>query len=160
MLHLYAILTLATSASASELVPPPTPVAPSSSLQRVQAGSGPQKRPWLAAGLNWIVPGAGYMYNGDKPAYVTLPMIAGAAGLTYVENFHQFEGGTLREVDSTAFAVTFGSVLVLNTGLAIDAFRDAKELNRGRSARRASLHPTVVATADGPEPGLVLDARF
>lgn len=44
------------------------------------------KRPLLAAGLNWFLPGAGYAYNNAKPLYVTLPMMAGAVGLTYVEN--------------------------------------------------------------------------
>lgn len=118
-----------------------------------------EKKPLLAAGLNWVVPGAGYMYNGRKPAYVTVPMIAGAAGLTYIENFHQFEGGTLREVDSTAFAVTFGSVLVLNTGLAIDAWREAKSIN-GRRDRKASLSPTTYADADGTRYGAELQLSW
>jgi len=162
MTALFALVAL--TATAAEPVtdtvqPPVAAVSSSSDFELVKAGGGKQKRPWLAAGLNWFIPGAGYMYNGKKPAYVTVPMMAGAAGLTYVENFHQFEGGTLREVDSTAFAVTFGSVLVLNTGLAIDAFREARSINI-RGGARASLRPTVLATADGSQPGLQLDARF
>ena len=77
-----------------------------------------------------------------------------------MENFHQFAGGTLRETDPTAFGVMFGSVLVLNTGLAVDAFREAKRINSNQQGRKASLRPTVVATADGTRPGLVVDARF
>jgi len=89
-----------------------------------------EKRPLLAAGLNWIVPGVGYAYNGEKSAAVWAPMIVGAVGLTYVENFHTFEGGgSLQETDSTAFGVMFGSVLILNTGLAVDAYREAKGIN-------------------------------
>ncbi|HCH65154.1 MAG TPA: hypothetical protein DFR83_20285 [Deltaproteobacteria bacterium] len=143
---LHAFLALALTASTASAAPAEQPVA---------RGPAREKKPLLAAGLNWFVPGAGYMYNGRKPALVTVPMMAGAAGLTYIENFHQFDGGTLREIDSTAFAVTFGSVLVLNTGLAIDAYREAKNINEGRN-RKASLSPTTFADADGTRYGAEL----
>lgn len=125
------------------------------------------KRPLLAAGLNWFLPGAGYAYNNAKPLYVTLPMMAGAVGLTYVENFHQFENGTLREVDQMAWGVMFASVIVLNTGVAIDAFREAKAINRGDIKRRGSarrvdmnVSPSAFAGAQRTTYGLTLDARF
>jgi hypothetical protein len=90
-----------------------------------------KKNKWLAAGLNWVLPGAGYMYNGEKPLYVTVPMIAGAVALTYVENFHEFDDGKrLLDHDRTAFGVLFGAVFVLNTALAIDAYREANSINR------------------------------
>ena len=79
----------------------------SSSAQAAEPVAPKLKRPVLAAGLNWFLPGAGYAYNNQKPLYVTVPMMAGAAGLTYVENFHQFDNGTLREQDPMAFGVLF-----------------------------------------------------
>ena len=127
-----------------------------------------QKRPLLAAGLNWFFPGAGYLYNGVKPAYVGLPMIAGAVGLTYVEQIHTFEGGgNLLETDPTAFGVMFGAVLALNTGVAIDAYREAKAINRGELATRERTRPLDLAFAPvavpderGTSYGLSLDGRF
>jgi len=115
-----------------------------------QAG---EKRPLLAAGLNFFVPGAGYLYNNEKPLYVSLPMIAGAGGLTYVEQFHDFGGGeNLKAIDPTAYWVMFGSVLTLNTGVAIDAFREAKAINGDSAAlstprerrARVTLSPAVM----------------
>ena len=41
-----------------------------------------EKNRWLAAGLNFFVPGAGYIYNGEKPLYVSVPLVAGAVALT------------------------------------------------------------------------------
>jgi hypothetical protein len=105
------------------------------------SGSGKHRIPLLAAGLNWFVPGAGYLYNGEKPVYVSLPMVAGAVGLTYVEQFHQFEGGNLMTHDPTAFKVMFASVLVLNTGVAIDAFREARAINNGSLAKGGASRP-------------------
>ena len=88
------------------------------------------KSPVVAGVLNWVLPGAGYIYNGEKPLYVTLPMMVGAVGLTYVENFHDFGGGNnLQATDPTAFNIMFGSVLTVNTGLAIDAYQEANRIN-------------------------------
>jgi len=90
-----------------------------------------EKSPLLASSLNFFLPGAGYMYNGDKPLYVTAPMMVGFAGLAYVENFHEFEEGkTLKEIDLTAFSIMFAAVLVANTGFAIDAYREAESINK------------------------------
>jgi hypothetical protein len=90
------------------------------------------KNRFVAAGLNWVLPGAGYAYNGRKPLYETVPMMAAAIGLTYAENFHKFDDGkTLLDHDKTEFGVLFGAVLVLNTALAIDAFREADAINAG-----------------------------
>jgi hypothetical protein len=89
-----------------------------------------EKNQWVAAGLNWVLPGAGYAYNGEKPLYVTVPMMLGAVGLTYVENIHEFDDGKrLLDHDKTAFGVLFGAVLVINTALAIDAYQEAGAIN-------------------------------
>lgn len=118
------------------------------------------KRPLVAAGLNFFVPGAGYLYNGHKPLTVSLPMIAGAAGLTYIEQFHQFEGGTLREQDPTAYAITFGAVFALNTGAAVDAWREARALNAGTLGPQISMAPAAFSTDDGTAYGLSLGVRY
>lgn len=130
--------------------------------------SGKHRIPALAFGLNFFVPGAGYLYNGEKPVYVSLPMIAGAAGLTYVEQIHPFENGNLLETDSTAFAVMFGAVFALNTGLAIDAFREAQAINgtgqasraKKRPSRSLAVAPRSLPAVDGPAYGVGVDARF
>jgi hypothetical protein len=104
-----------------------------------EAKEAKEKKPLLAAGLNWVLPGAGYLYNGETPAYVAVPMIAGAVGLTYVENVHQFENGNLSEQDPTAFKVMFGSV--------IDAYQEAKAINEGiaSNAEEGSWESEVAA---------------
>lgn len=88
------------------------------------------KSPLLAAGLNFLLPGTGYIYNGEKPLYETVPMVAGALALTYVEQIHEFDDGKrLLDHDKTAFGVLFGAVFVINTALAIDAYREANAIN-------------------------------
>ena len=116
------------------------------------------KSPLLAAGLNFFVPGAGYLYNGEKPLYVSLPMIAGTVGVTYLENFHKYGDSdeTLREHDSTAFAILFSSVFIVNTALAIDAYREAKAINRGERKQLSVGFKRM--TADGF--GMSLSGRF
>jgi hypothetical protein len=130
-------------------------------------GSGKHRIPLLAAGLNWFLPGTGYLYNGEKPVYVSLPMVAGAVGLTYIEQFHQFENGKLMDHDPQAFGIMFASVLALNTGAAIDAFREAKAINNGSLAERdtpreleLSLAPAALQGDTATSYGLSLDARF
>ena len=73
--------------------------------------------------------GLGYLYNGKRILLGILLTLA-AIGLTYVENFHTFsDGNKLQGLDSTAFAILFACVLIANTGLAIDAYKEAKEMN-------------------------------
>ena len=124
------------------------------------------KSPWLAATLNWFLPGTGYMYNGQKPLYSTVPMLAGALALTYVENFHEFDDGkTLLEHDKQAFGILFGAVLVINTGLAIDAYQEANSINANLK-KTAAAEPTwqfdVLASQNGDDAryGLQLRGTF
>jgi len=156
------LAALALSASAPAMAD--APAAPEVTLT---AASGKSKSPLLAAGLNFFVPGAGYLYNNKKPVYVSLPLIAGAAGLTYIEQFHQFENGTLLEQDPTAFAVMFGAVFVVNTGLAVDAWREAKALNGASASARKrergldlALSPAAYAGDEGPMYGASLGVRY
>ena len=87
---------------------------------------------WLSAILNFFFMGLGYIYNGKRVLLGVLLTIA-AIGLTYIENFHTFTSGSnLQGTDSTAFAILFACVFIANTGLAIDAFREAKEVNKSK----------------------------
>lgn len=73
--------------------------------------------------------GLGYLYNGKKKLLGLLLTIS-AIGLTYVENFHEFsDGNNLQATNSAAFMILFACVLIGNFGLAIDAFKEAKEIN-------------------------------
>ncbi len=85
-------------------------------------GQTKKKSALLAAGLNWVLPGAGYLYTHQKPVGVSLGMMAGAAGLTYTEL-------ELQKKQPDLYPIMFGSVLVLNTSLAIDTFIKVKKNN-------------------------------
>ncbi len=92
------------------------------------------KKPWLSAILNFFLMGLGYLYNGKRIIPGILLTVA-AIGLTYLEQFHTFsDGNTLENHDSTAFMVLFACVLVANTGLAIDAYQEAKAINAGSNS--------------------------
>lgn len=87
------------------------------------------KKPWLAAVLNFFFMGIGYLYNGKKKVLGVLLSLS-AIGLTYVENFHTFsDGNALQAHDSNAFIVLFACVFLANTGLALDAWEEAKNIN-------------------------------
>lgn len=87
------------------------------------------KKTWLSAILNFFFMGLGYIYNGKRTLLGFLLTLA-AIGLTYVENFHKFiDGNTLQTHDSKAFMVLFICVLIANLGLAIDAYKEAVNIN-------------------------------
>jgi len=87
------------------------------------------KKPWLSAVLNFFFMGLGYLYNGKRVLLGILLTLA-SFGLTYIENFHAFsDGSPLKEHNSTAFMVLFACVFIANTGLAIDAYQEAKNSN-------------------------------
>ena len=89
------------------------------------------KKPWLSAILNFFFMGLGYIYNGKRiipGVFLTMSAI----GLTYIEQLHIFPNGTvLQEYDMNAFMILFACVFVANTGLAIDAYQEAKASNAG-----------------------------
>lgn len=87
------------------------------------------KKPWLSALLNFFFMGLGFLYNGKRKLLGMLLTLA-AFGLTYIENFHVFpDGNTFQVHDSTGWMILFLCVFIANTGLAIDAFDEAKSLN-------------------------------
>jgi len=83
---------------------------------------------YLAAFLNFIFPGAGYLVLRQKIP-LALAWLTGVIGLTYVEQLHQWPGGgNLQAHDSTAFGVMFAAVFVMNTAFAVDAWKLAKSM--------------------------------
>lgn len=83
------------------------------------------KKTWLAAVLNFFFVGAGYIYNGKRlPLGIGLTL--GGFGLTYVEF-------GIQPLDITLYGIMFASVLLANTFLAIDAFKEAKSINESNS---------------------------
>jgi hypothetical protein len=79
------------------------------------------KKPWLAALLNFFLMGAGTAYLGRRLAF-GLALTAGAVLLTYVEL-------SVKPLDATLYWLMFGAVFVMNTFFAVDALREAKEIN-------------------------------
>lgn len=73
----------------------------------------------LATVLNFFLPGLGYLVAGVKKAYAPLFLI-GVIGLTYVET-------SIQALDATLYWTMFASVLVMNTGFAIDCYLEANK---------------------------------
>jgi len=124
------------------------------------------KRPWLAAGLNWFFPGAGYIYTGERRA-LGVVFLAGAVGLTLVEQSDAvpFLDPGLRESNPQLFGMMFASILVMNTAFAIDAYNEAKALNEGqatapRRSRSWAVAPTAMDGGDKAAYGLAFSARY
>ena len=80
----------------------------------------------VAVVLNFFLPGAGYLLLGHKVP-MAIMWLLGVIGLSYVEQIHTFANGNLQTQDPTAYWVMFGSVLVMNTAFAIDAWKVAQE---------------------------------
>ena len=130
-------------------------------------GERKQKNPWVAAGLNFFFPGAGYIYTGERRA-LGFGFLAGAIGLTLVEQSDAvpFLDPGLRESNPQLFGMMFASIFVMNTAFAIDAYRETRARGEGAAAsqsprRRWAVAPTAL---DGGEQraayGLALSARY
>ncbi len=84
------------------------------------------KKPWLAALLNIIIAGLGYIYVGKRILFGVLLIIMEI--LAYIWYF----------IDSSTALTLLSSPLVLLSGLifiiaiAIDAYKDAKEINQSQ----------------------------
>jgi hypothetical protein len=79
------------------------------------------KRPWLAALLNFFFMGAGTLYVGRRKG-LGIGLTLGALALTYVEN-------SLQKLSLPLWGTMFAAILVMNTLLALDGHREAKEAN-------------------------------
>lgn len=88
------------------------------------------KKPWIAAILNFFFMGLGYIYNGQRKILGVLLTI-GALMLTYLEQIYLFsDGNKLQNHDMTAFGIMALSVFIINTGLAVDGYNEAKSVNK------------------------------
>lgn len=76
------------------------------------------KRVYAATVLNFFLPGAGWFLLGQRLG-VGVCWLLGAVGLTWVELSLQAAGSPL-------YWPMFASVFVLNTGFAIDTFREGR----------------------------------
>jgi uncharacterized membrane protein len=79
------------------------------------------KIPWLAALLNFLLMGAGTLYNGRR-APLGAALTVGAVLLTYVEM-------SLQTTNRTLWAIMFCAVFLNNTFLAIDGYQEAQSIN-------------------------------
>ena len=79
------------------------------------------KNPIVAAILNFFLMGAGTLYIGKRKA-LGIGMTIAAGALTWVEL-------SLQNTMPTQHHVMFVAVFLANTVLAIDGYREAKELN-------------------------------
>lgn len=84
------------------------------------------KNPWIAAVLNFILAGPGYIYNGRRPLF-GVALTIGAIALTYVEL-------NLQTAAPHLFPVMFAAVFLLNTFFAIDGWNEAKSISRMEAA--------------------------
>lgn len=92
---------------------------------------GMNKKPWLAALLNFFFMGPGYVYNGRRVG-LGIGWTLGAIALTVVEQGPVFAGGTtLQAASPIAFGLTFAAVFVVNTCFAVDGHREARAINEG-----------------------------
>lgn len=71
-------------------------------------------RIWIAIGLNFFFPGAGWLLLGQRRLQA-ICWLFGVIGLTYVET-------SIQTAAPTYYWCMFGSVLVMNTGFAFDTW--------------------------------------
>jgi len=160
-----SLLALLTVANASQMPEDYafTPRAPSIAEYPMNAERTPRRKsPLLAAGLNWFLPGTGYIYNGERPV-LGATLAVGAVGLTVVEQSHAIFGDGLKTHNPELFNLMFASVLIMNTGLAVDAFVEARSINDNNGherKRQVSLAPAILPGHDDETAyGLVVSLR-
>ena len=79
------------------------------------------KKPWLAALLNFFFMGLGYIYN-MKRVGLGIGFTIGAIVLTYVEL-------QLRDTNPILHKIMFVAVFLINTCFAIDGYNEAKKVS-------------------------------
>jgi hypothetical protein len=77
------------------------------------------KKPWLAAALNFFFMGPGTLYVGKRKA-LGAALTVSAIALTYVEL-------QLQDSNPILHHVMFVAVLFMNTFLALDGYREARQ---------------------------------
>ncbi|MBU1017057.1 hypothetical protein KJ678_02735 [Patescibacteria group bacterium] len=82
------------------------------------------KKPWLAAILNLILSGVGYIYNGKRVVFGVLILISSV--ISYI-----VEGSDLDILSSEVKVIAVTAYLVMAIAFSYDAYREAKEINEG-----------------------------
>lgn len=77
-------------------------------------------RPFIAAVLNFVFPGAGYLLLGHKVP-LAIAWLLGVLGLTYVEF-------GIQTAAPAYYWPMFASVFLMNTAFAVDAWRVGRQL--------------------------------
>ena len=79
----------------------------------------PKKNPWIAAILNLLLWGLGYLYNGKRIALGVLLLIG-----DLILNFATLYWSTLTLLSA------FLPFLLISIGLAYDGYKEAQEINK------------------------------
>ena len=83
-----------------------------------------RKNPWIALILNIVLWGTGYIYNGKRKMFGVLILLSEVAAIVAIgPNFF-----SLSEINLPL--ETMGAVLTV--AFALDAYNEAKNINRGR----------------------------
>lgn len=80
------------------------------------------KNPIISAVLNFFFMGLGTLYNGKR--------ILTGAGLTIAAIVLTYVEFGIRPLDGTLYWLMFAAVFLANTVLAIDGYREAKQINQ------------------------------
>lgn len=85
------------------------------------------KNPIVAAVLNFFLMGPGTLYIGKRKG-LGIALTIAAVALTYVEL-------SVQKAAPSLYPVMFAAVFLANTFLAIDGYREAKEVNLTKTGR-------------------------
>lgn len=105
-----------------------------------------KKHAWLAAVLNFLVPGAGYLYVGSRVRFGVL-LIAGMALMTFgpqPEYVSDIEIDYSVAAQDPGFIVLSIAAVMVAGGFAYDAYLDAKQHNsniKSKSSAKKSGKP-------------------
>jgi hypothetical protein len=100
-----------------------------------------KKNPWVAAVLNFLLCGGGYLYLGRR----MLPAVLLTVGGTTVQVLEISQSPIFRQPMWNLWPIFLGGLVVAKVGLAIDAYREAQLPDEApsllRSARPAAAMP-------------------
>ena len=82
------------------------------------------KKAWLSALLNFVLLGAGYIYNGRR-VYLGVGLTLAAILATWVEMQIKVQAPAL-------YLYAFAQIFIMAVVLAVDGYKEAKWINKGR----------------------------
>lgn len=86
---------------------------------RTEKASLKRKRPWVAAVLNFLIPGVGYLYNGSRVVFGTLVLFT-----SFIATYVFFT------IPNAHTPIELVGGLVLGGAFAYDAYEEAEEITR------------------------------